>query len=204
MKKPIFKTILMVLSLSIIVGAVWLNEEQKALSEKIIRLHVVANSDSDRDQAIKLEVRDAVLKVTQSVVGDTTQNPEEVLRDSLDNITLAANNCLNTLGVSNRAVVSLEKEMFPTREYDTFSLPAGTYTALRVNIGEAEGQNWWCVVFPTICMSASMDEMENAAAVAGMSEGEVKLITEDSRPYELKFKSIEILENLKNKFFGNW
>lgn len=94
----------------------------------------------------------------------------------------------------------MAKELFPTREYETFSLPAGTYTALRVTIGEGEGHNWWCVVFPSICMSASMDEFEEAAETAGLTEGEIKLITEESDGYVLKFKSIELLEKLKGMF----
>ena len=94
----------------------------------------------------------------------------------------------------------MQKEVFPTREYETFSLPAGTYTSLRVTIGEGSGHNWWCVVFPSICMSASMEEFEEAALTAGMTDGEIKLITEESDGYVLKFKSMELLQKVKDWF----
>ena len=103
-------------------------------------------------------------------------------------------------GNGEAVTVSLKKELFPTRDYDTFSLPSGVYTALRVNIGQAQGHNWWCVVFPNLCMTASMEELEDAASVAGLSDGEVRLITEESEGYVLKFKSIEILQSIKNYF----
>ena len=92
------------------------------------------------------------------------------------------------------------RELFPTREYETFSLPAGTYTALRVTIGSGQGHNWWCVVFPSICVSASTEEFEEAAQTAGLTDGEIQLITESSEGYELKFKSMELVQKLKNLF----
>ena len=164
--------------------------QQQALSEKMIRLHVVANSDSAEDQAIKLQVRDAVISVTE-------QLDREELQRSLPQIQAAAKLCLQSLGVEDDVTVSLRHERFPTRVYDTFALPAGVYTALRVTIGAGEGQNWWCVAFPSICFQAAAEDLQAAAVAAGFTEGEVSLITEEDFRYEIKFKSLELLDELK-------
>lgn len=98
--------------------------------------------------------------------------------------------------------VSFGDERFPTRYYDNFALPAGVYRSLRVTIGEGQGQNWWCVVFPSICFLATAAEMEEAAQVAGLTEGEIRLITEAQDRYALKFKSLELLQQIKQKLLG--
>ena len=199
MKKRMIMMLTTILAVAALTGGFLLNREQQALAEKLIRLHVVANSDSEADQTVKLKVRDAVLERTQQIL-DGAENPKEELASNLSKIELAANQCLKREGVDERAEVTMRKELFPTREYETFSLPAGSYTALRVTIGAGEGHNWWCVVFPSICMSASMDEFEQAAQTAGLTEGEIQLITENSEGYELKFKTMEIIQNIKNYF----
>lgn len=187
----------MALSAAVLLGGFYLGRQQQALADKLIRLHVVANSDSDPDQRLKLRVRDAVLAQTQALL-DGAEDPRAALAGHLDRIEQAANRCLARYGSADRAVVTLGEELFPTREYETFSLPAGTYTALRVTIGQGAGHNWWCVVFPSICMSASMEELEEAAAAAGLTDGEIKLITEDTEGYVLKFKTMELLQDIKN------
>lgn len=199
MKKRILATVFMVVSLVIVAGGFLLSREQQALSEKLVRLHVVANSDSAGDQSMKLKVRDAVLEQTQQILAGA-EDPKSALEENLGRIETAANQCLNQLGSDEQAIVTMQKEVFPTREYETFSLPAGTYTSLRVTIGEGSGHNWWCVVFPSICMSASMEEFEEAAQTAGMTDGEIKLITEESDGYVLKFKSMELLQKVKDWF----
>lgn len=199
MKKRILATVFMVVSLVIVAGGFLLSREQQTLSEKLVRLHVVANSDSAGDQSLKLKVRDAVLEQTQQILAGA-EDPKAALEQSLGRIETAANQCLNQLGSDEQAIVTMRKEVFPTREYETFSLPAGTYTSLRVTIGEGSGHNWWCVVFPSICMSASMEEFEEAAQTAGMTDGEIKLITEESDGYVLKFKSMELLQKVKDWF----
>ncbi len=171
-----------------------LQHQQLALSQKLIRLHVVANSDSDYDQSLKLDVRDAVLQVTEKA------KQLENLVELLPEVREAAERCLNEQGSGYPVVVSLRQETFPTRTYDAFSLPAGSYTALRVTIGAGEGRNWWCVAFPSICLCAA-SEMEEAAAAAGFSQEEVKLITEDGGGYVLKFKAMEILQRFKERLF---
>ncbi len=182
------------------IAATALLREQQALSEKLIRLHVVANSDSEADQAIKLQVRDAVLAVTEPLM-EGAEDPYAALSDALPEIESAAVNCLAALGVADPVTVTLGQEAYPTRVYESFSLPAGQYTSLRVTIGAGEGHNWWCVVFPSICFAATSTDLESAAATAGFSDGEVQLITEPDS-YQLKFKAMEWVEQLRQWLLG--
>ena len=191
-KRICLSIVLLVTALTISVAAI--QREQRALSEKLIRLHVVANSDSEEDQRIKLKVRDAVLEVTQGL-------GRETLTESLSEIEIAANDCLDSLNRPERAEVTLRKERFPTRVYDNFALPAGVYQTLRVTIGSGEGQNWWCVAFPSICLRATSAELHDAAVSAGFTEDEIKLITEDGGKYVLKFKTLELLDRIKEILF---
>ena len=178
-----------------------LQSQQQELAKKLIRLHVVANSDSEEDQAVKLLVRDAVLAVTEPLLEESAQ-PEEALYAALPEIRRAARTCLRENGFSHGVEVSFGMERFPTRNYTGFSLPAGVYRSLRVRIGAGEGHNWWCVVFPSICFRATAAELEEAAAAGGFTEGELRLITEAGNGYELKFKALELLEQLKMKLFS--
>lgn len=169
---------------------------QQRLSQKLIRLHVVANSDAPEDQAVKLLVRDAVLQEAAIVLKDAA-DPEAALLSALPALTRAANETLFSQGSPDTASVSLRRELFPTREYDTFRLPAGVYKSLRVTIGKGEGHNWWCVVFPALCLPASSEELTQACLAAGLTEGEVAILTEDTETVELEFKTLELLSKLK-------
>lgn len=196
------KLVILVLALVLAgtaLGAAALQREQEALSEKLIRLHVVANSDSEADQAVKLQVRDAVLAVTQPLTAG--EDPYGALAGALPEIQAAAADCLAGLGVSDPVAVSLGPEEFPTRVYESFALPAGQYMSLRVTIGEGAGHNWWCVVFPTICFAATASDLETAAVSAGFTDEEVRLITEDGG-YQLKFKCMEWVELLRQWLFA--
>ena len=128
-----------------------LQAQQQRLAEKLIRLHVVANSDTREDQRVKLLVRDAVLETADGLLRDA-QNPEAALQTGLPELERAANEKLASLGCEETASVSLRRELFPTREYETFRLPAGVYRTLRVSIGQAGGHNWWCVMYPAMCI----------------------------------------------------
>lgn len=197
MKRRIFSTILLLISALVLLTGYALTAEQRNLADKLVRLHVVANSDSEADQNVKLRVRDAVLAETQQLLAGQA-NPEAALRTGIPAIEAAANQTLAGAGSTDRAAVSLGPELFPTREYETFSLPAGRYTALRVTIGEGRGHNWWCVVYPALCLSASAGELEAAAQAAGLSSGEIALITGEAEGYTLKFKALEWLEQIQD------
>ena len=184
-----------------VVAGTVLQAQQQALSKKLIRLHVVANSDSGYDQSVKLQVRDAVLARANALLLGV-DDPKKALEAGLGEIEAAASAKLRSIGCGEPVRVRLGKEVFPTREYDTFTLPAGVYESLRVSIGEAEGHNWWCVVFPSICLTASMDELEQAAEAAGLTDSELQLITAEGEGYVLKFKVLELLQRLKAAIFG--
>ena len=167
MKKRISALILIATLALGLLGCAVLQAGQRQLAAKLIRLHVVANSDSDEDQAVKLRVRDAVLQAAQPYV--TGPDAEGALAENLGALERAAAKALRSQGREDAVSVTLQNEAFPTRAYETFSLPAGVYRTLRVTIGAGAGHNWWCVVFPTLCTAASLDELETAAAAGGFS-----------------------------------
>ncbi len=201
MKKRGIILIFLLAAVLITTGAAILQHDQQKLSDKLIRLHVVANSDSQHDQNVKLAVRDAVLKAAEEITAGAP-SPREALASELDTIAEAAQQTLAALGEEHTVHVRLGKEVFPLRRYDTFSLPSGVYESLRVTIGSGEGHNWWCVVFPSLCLPASMEEMELAAQAAGLSDAEIRLITSESEGYVLRFKLLEIMQRLKDSIFG--
>ena len=132
--------------------------DSKALEENLVRLHVVANSDSQEDQDLKLQVRDAIVAQLNGVMEelDSAQEAKEFLAEHLGELEDTANRVLQQAGSHLKAQVSLALEEFPTRVYDTFQLPAGLYEALRVTIGEGAGHNWWCVLYPNLCFMDSV------------------------------------------------
>ena len=184
-----------------LLSCAYLQTQQRQLAGKLIRLHVVANSDSPSDQALKLQVRDAVLAAAEPVLR-AADDPEQALAGQLGTLEKAAARTLREAGSADTVTVTMQNERFPTRDYETFSLPAGVYRTLRVTIGAGEGHNWWCVVFPTICTAASMDELETAAVSGGFSEADVRLITGADSGCVLKFKTLEWLEKLKTLLWG--
>jgi stage II sporulation protein R len=179
------------------IGAV---RTQQEISDKVVRLHVVANSDSEEDQALKLRVRDAILARTTALLeaSDDRSEAEGLIRGQLLELEDIAVREITAAGYDYSVEARLAELDFPTREYESFTLPAGNYLALQVVIGEGEGKNWWCVVFPPLCTAAAA-EVPASALAAGFSEEEVRLITEEDRGYVLKFKTLEWLEMLKEK-----
>ena len=174
---------------------------QDELADKVVRLHVLANSDSEEDQALKLKVRDVVLERATAILEQSAdrREAESRLRGELLELERIAAEEIAAEEYNYPVTVELENSDFPTKEYDGFTLPAGEYLALRVIIGEGQGQNWWCVVFPPLCTAASADVPASALA-AGFSEEEVNLITEENQGYVLKFKAVEWWETLKEKW----
>ena len=175
-----------------------LHLEQRALAAGLIRLHVVANSDSPEDQQRKLRVRDAVLPVIAALTRDCESPAQARLRleAGLPEIRAAAEKQLAGEHRSDPVSVSLTEERFPRRDYETFSLPAGTYEALRVTLGSGGGHNWWCVAFPALCLPATTEEFTEAAAAAGMTADQVELVTEDSERVRLKFRLLDWISDL--------
>ena len=149
---PIEIALMLAAALILTSGAVALHT-QSELADKVVRLHVLANSDSEEDQALKLKVRDAVLARAAEVL-EGTESREEACRrltDILPELEKTAKAVISANGYDYGVRAELAETAFPTKDYDGFSLPAGEYLALRVLIGEAAGQNWWCVVYPPLC-----------------------------------------------------
>ena len=188
------------LLLAVSVWTLGLLRDRQYLNQELIRLHVVANSDSEDDQNIKLRVRDAIVESLSEGMADigNVQAAKAYLRGNLSKIETIANNTLEAAGVDRRAVVTMCRETFDIRKYDTFTLPAGVYESLRVVIGEGEGHNWWCVAFPTLCTSATTEGFEMAAQTAGMDDTLSETLTGD---YQLRFYLLDALGRVENLFF---
>ena len=189
--------LMVALALTMLWGA-WSMQEQDVLERKMIRLHVIANSDAQDDQALKLQVRDAVLAQATDILQQSRDmvDAERKLSLALPAIETAAREKVVAEGYDYAVAARLEQTEFPTKEYDGFSLPAGEYLALRVVIGEGAGQNWWCVVFPPLCTAAATD-LEETAIATGLGEEDISLITEEHQGYVLKFRSLELWESLR-------
>lgn len=193
--------LLLALGVTLLWGAFCV-QRQEMLSGKMIRLHVIANTDSASDQQIKLQVRDRVLHFTADVLQgiEDRETAEEALREALPELENISRAELGKLGCGDSVQVLLEPAEFPQKQYAGFALPAGQYLALRVVIGRGEGRNWWCVVYPALCTAACSDLPQTAAA-AGFSRDELELITRENRGYELRFRSVELWQQLR-RFLG--
>ena len=197
-----FKLVKWALVAAMIVGAFRLGgiaADQQKLTEEVIRLHVVANSDSQEDQELKLQVRDAVIALLEEASDKmpTREQAYAYIEEHLEQITEAANRVIEAAGFSDKVQVTLLQEEFDTREYDTFTLPAGVYDSLRIVIGDGEGKNWWCVVFPRLCLAGT--ELEETAAGAGFSDTLTDTI-QQKEGYEVRFWLMDQLGKILNFF----
>ena len=173
---------------------VFVLRDQQRLAENIVRLHVVAQSDSPYDQQVKLAVRDSILDYLTPLLAGIygRDDASKIISENLNSLRHRA---ADISGLP--AAATLEYESFPTRYYDSFSLPAGEYLSLRIKLGEAEGQNWWCVVFPPLCMSAVR---ESAVDAGILTDEQIQLITETGGEYILRFKVLEYAEKIRSFF----
>lgn len=163
----------------------WAQARQESISGSLVRLHVLAVSDDSNEQRIKLNVRDSVLSYISPKLEDA-ESPDEakrIISSELDGIKYAA----ETAAEGRPVKVTLTQEYYPTRDYGSFSLPAGRYESLRVILGEGEGHNWWCVVFPPLCLTAA----ESDSAVESL-DGETRGIVTEGDGYRCKFRIVEL------------
>ena len=195
--KKLLKRVFACFLLVCLVYTIALVGDRQKLRSELIRLHVVAASDSEEDQAIKLQVRDAVLESLQDGIENATdiEAAKAYIGSQLPKLESVANRVLAAAGCGDVATVSLQVEEFAARVYDTFSLPAGLYDSLRITIGEGEGRNWWCVTFPTLCLPATTEGFEAVAAGAGFSDELTGSLTGE---YEVRFYLLDLLGQLEN------
>ena len=173
---------------------------ERDIYDTVVRLHVLANSDTEEDQALKLRVRDAVLAASAPMVQDCTTQAEavEALTAHLNDLEAAALSVVQSEGYDYPVTVFLGEEDYPTRVYESCAFPAGTYVSLRVLIGEGEGQNWWCCLFPPLCLSAATakEDNEDAFLQVGLTKDQYGIITETGKTkYKVRFKLLEVLED---------
>ncbi len=170
------------------------------LRHNVLRLHIVANSDSKKDQELKLKIRDAVLKESNSLFEkDTDLNCAiETTEKNLSKYEKIANQVIAEEGFSYRAKAKIGTAFFDTRAYEDFTLPSGSYESLIINIGKAQGKNWWCVIFPSVCVPT-----ENKATLSDSVGKKGTQIAENSENYVIRFKAVEIYEKLKQKLTKN-
>lgn len=187
---PVFMSLVLFLGIAQpVVGAVKTSEH---ISNKVFRLHILANSDSTYDQNIKLILKNYILENTQEIIGGKTLDEAiENAKNNTKEITDMCNEYLKSKGFDYKVKVNVVKEYFKTRVYDDFTLPAGKYNSLKIEIGEGKGHNWWCIVFPSVCLSACTESMGDY-----LTDDEMSLV---SNTYSPKFKIVEIYESAKEK-----
>lgn len=187
-KLKIWETALLAAMCVTLCTAVWAQARQNSISKSLIRLHVIAVSDDDGEQAIKLKVRDAVLEYISPKLEESVSvlESERIINSEIYGIKQAA----EAAAQGREVKVTLGTESYPTRKYEGFTLPAGKYTSLRVILGEGAGHNWWCVVFPPVCLDAAEEKISSA-----LCPEDVKIVTE-ADGYVIKFRLVELWGSL--------
>lgn len=186
------RLIICLLLCTLVIAALPVSGEEEIYHD-VIRLHIIAASDSERDQSLKLLVRDAVLEKYGSALTScpTRDDARAALEPLLPAVETLARETLIQAGCDAPVAVTLGEETYPTRDYETFSLPAGKYLSLRILIGDAAGHNWWCVLYPPLCLDTALEESPQ------LSDAEYGLLRENNQgKYSVKFKVLELLEEL--------
>ena len=189
-------TVLITLTLLITTLAVLPVHGESEIYSNVLRLHVIANSDSEDDQNLKLLVRDAVLAEAQILLCNVYDRAkaEETVMQNIEILRSVAEKTVLDNGYDYPVAIELGEEEYPTKNYESCSFPAGEYTSLRILIGEAAGQNWWCVLFPPLCLSAATDA--DAFASVGITDNQYQIITDsESTKYKIRFKILESFSN---------
>ena len=168
---------------------------QNEISNNVIRLHIIANSDTSFDQELKLKVRDSILEFMKQKNYTNLENAFSSITNSIEDIKIVAKKTLIENGCFDNVEVELGEFYFPAKNYDSLSFPAGMYNALRIKIGNAAGKNWWCVMYPTLCFSGASVSSTNASndLKNSLSEDSFSVITQDCK---LKFKIVDFFNTL--------
>lgn len=195
-KKEIKFAVALALAVSILLSLSSFEARCEELRQNVFRLHIIANSNSEFDQALKLKVRDAVINETGDIYDrclDLKSAKEAAIKNK-ERIYNAAKSVINDAGMDYEVEIEIGTAFFDTRHYETFSLPAGEYEALNIRIGEAKGKNWWCVMYPSLCIASSGAEITDV-----VSEDSAE-IANNPQNYVMRFKIVEIYEKLRERF----
>ena len=188
----IIATILISMATFFTLNAIIPTSEECEIYDSCVRLHILANSDSEGDQAVKLKVRDKMLEKISSYESNSKEDALLKIEESKEELIAVAKSALAENGYDYDVDIELGVEEYPTRYYDDFSLPAGNYTSVRVLIGEGEGQNWWCVLYPPLCTSSAIKYDDEAYIDVGLTKDQYSLITQSNGKYKIKFKILEV------------
>ncbi len=172
------------------------------IRESVVRLHILAESNSESDQSVKLKVRDALLEKNTDLLSDkfNCEKAEEYFEKNKDELEKTANKVLEENGKTYKAKITLGKEFYTTRVYEELTFPAGIYTSLKVVLGEGKGENWWCVMFPPLCVPAVSGEIENDENInleEYITKDGEKIVSSKTK-FKMKFKILEVYEELVN------
>ena len=191
-------TVVMMLCATLVIALVP-TERDAAIYSDTLRLHILASSDSETDQAMKYAIRDKLLSKYGEALGgaDNFSEAKTSIASLTDDIENDVNVWLSEYGCDYKCNVTLSTEWYDTRKYEGFTLPKGYYTSLRVMLGEAEGANWWCVMYPPLCLDIASENAPMDDTVSGYTTEEVALITEDG--YNVKFKILELFSDAFSK-----
>lgn len=195
--KLLFKSFCCAFVLTIMLTLLPFEASCQEIQQDVFRLHILANSDSEEDQNLKLKVRDEILKYTEDFY-KSSNSKEEAIKITAENLQSIANKAKEIVfenGYDYQVKARVADVYFNTRTYENVTMPSGTYKALQIEIGNAEGKNWWCVMYPSLCVGASANYQE---LKDNMNDNEYSLLTEEKTEY--KFKIIEYFEKIKSFF----
>ncbi|MCI8620752.1 MAG: stage II sporulation protein R [Clostridia bacterium] len=179
------------------------NTVSEDLSNSVFRLHILANSDSEEDQNLKLAVRDNILSYMKEISSDVSSKEDVIslVNEHLNDFYSIARETIVSNGYDYDVRLSIDKFDFPTKVYGDIALPAGLYDALRIEIGEANGHNWWCVMFPTLCFvdvsSGSLDDEAKSVLESNLNDEEFEIVSKDNETFGFKFKILEFFDNIR-------
>ena len=198
--------IISIMSISIKSEADKIDNISESYKEKLIRFHVIANSDTEEDQELKLKVRDEVISYLQPKLENSSsiEESEKIITSEYDNLQEISRETILDNGYDYDVKVGIEYSNFPTKQYSNVILPAGEYKALKVVIGEGKGKNWWCVMFPPLCFvdeeNGVIDKSTDEKLQSVLDEEEYKLITtknkEEGNVVKFKFKIVEVVKDI--------
>ena len=197
MKQILYSCVAILLALTM--AAALPTEADAQIYEDTLRLHILAASDSPEDQELKLEIRDRILKKygEQLSSAEGIEHALNKTRECIEDIENDANIWLDELGFDYSAEAELSREWYDTRDYGEFSLPAGVYYSLRIIIDEGKGRNWWCIMYPPLCLDIATERAPEDDGLINYTKDEIKLVT--SGKYTVKFKLLEIISKAFSK-----
>ena len=187
-------TLLLTILIVFTISMTEFNNGCENIYDSMLRLHIIANSDSTKDQELKLKVRDEILRTGNTLFDGTLtkENAKKELNDKILLLENSAESVLKSNGCYDKVKITLGKYYFNTRSYENFTVPAGFYDAIKVEIGKAEGRNWWCVMFPPLCLPAVSESHEEVFSQSGN-----QVLSSDVN-LDVRFKIVEIYQTSKN------